>query len=314
MRILVTGGSGFLGRGLARALGKEHEVVLAARNHEANAAAERETGCRSIPLDVCRPESVRDVLASERPVVVVHAAASKRVQAAESHPLECVDVNIRGSQNVARAAAEYGVEVVLAISTDKAAGATAGLYGATKAVMERMLCALDSGSKTAFACVRLGNVAWSTGSVLPEWQRMLREDGVISTTGPDMRRFLISLDEAIAIVRSALERIDELRGGVVVPAMRAARIGDLLEEFAEEHGCRWTTAPRRPGDADDEVLLAEGELPFARSIDLGWLVRFSGERGTNLIAQVTSATAPRLTRPELRSLVRGDGSSPAAPG
>ena len=313
-RVLVTGGSGFLGRGLAMALRRDgYEVVLGARNHEANADAKRETGCLAVPLDVARPESVRDVIGEYRPHVVVHCAASKRVQYSQLHPMECVDTNVGGSQNVARAAAEYGVSRMLAVSTDKAAGAPRSVYGTSKALMERMLCALDARGETRFACVRLGNLAWSTGSVLPEWLRMRRETGVISTTGADMYRFFISRAEAVAILVSVLERFDDLRGGVFVPAMSATRMRDLLEAFVDEHGGRCERAPPRPGDSPGETLLAAGEVAHAKATEHGWVLHFDGEARTTPGKALTTDTAPRLTRPELRSLVRGAGSPLAAP-
>jgi FlaA1/EpsC-like NDP-sugar epimerase len=170
--LLVTGGSGFVGRRLGATLGADLRVVLAARNHMQLDAAGRQTGCEIVPLDVSNIESVRDVLAEVRPDAVVHAAATKFVDIAENQPMEAVDVNVGGSQNVARACVERGVGTVIGVSTDKAAPPVRNTYGLTKALMERMFCTLDGKTDTRFACVRCGNVAWSTGSVLPIWKRM----------------------------------------------------------------------------------------------------------------------------------------------
>src|SRR5262249_33157336 len=124
-------------------------------------------------------------------------AATKFVDLAEKLPLECVDVNVLGSENVARVSMEYEVQTVIGISTDKATPPVRNTYGLTKALMERVFCGLDGKTKTRFLCVRYGNVAWSTGSVLPIWKKMHEETGVIGTTGPDMRRFFFTVDEAV---------------------------------------------------------------------------------------------------------------------
>src|SRR4051794_24695978 len=97
----------------------DHEVILSGRNNKQNQAAERFTGTPVIPLDVARIEAVRDALTDCRPDIVIHAAATKFVDLAERQPLECTDVNVVGSENVARACMEFGVSTVIGISTDK---------------------------------------------------------------------------------------------------------------------------------------------------------------------------------------------------
>ena len=109
-RVLITGGTGFLGKHLALAMKNAHAVVLAGRNNKQNMLAHKRTGCAVLPLDVSRIESVRDVFIESRPDIVIHAAATKFVDQAEQQPLECTDVNVLGSENVARVAMEHGVE------------------------------------------------------------------------------------------------------------------------------------------------------------------------------------------------------------
>src|SRR4051812_45848785 len=209
-RILITGGSGFLGKRLALALKKDNEVFLCGRNQKQNMAAKAFTGCPVYPLDVARVDSVRDVVLETRPEIIIHAAATKFVDLAEKQPLECIDVNVLGSENVARVAAERGVGLVVGISTDKAAPPVRNIYGLSKAVMERAFCSLDGKTKTRFVCVRYGNVAWSTGSVLPIWKKMHETKNVIGTTGPEMRRFFFTVDEAVNLVLTGIQHADDL--------------------------------------------------------------------------------------------------------
>lgn len=307
MRILVTGGTGFLGRHLALRLRDDHEIVLGGRNNKQNLFAERFTGCRVVPLDVTRIESVRDVVVETRPDVIVHAAATKFVDRAERQPLECIDVNVTGSENVARVARDRGVGTVLGISTDKAAPPVRNTYGLSKAIMERLFCALDDPERTRFACVRYGNVAWSTGSVLPIWKGMHDRDGVIGTTGPEMRRFFFTVDEAVELVRTALLHIGEVGGGVLGRAMRSATIRDILELWIARKGGRWERIEGRPGERDDEFLVGELELPFTREIEYGgirhFLIRFNQRAERPAAAVLTSANAERLTADQIADLI-----------
>ena len=137
--------------------------------------SERFAGVKCMPMDVSNIESVRDAFVEFRPDVVVHAAATKFVDLSERQPMECVDINVTGSQNVARVAVERGVKKVVGVSTDKAAPPIRNIYGLSKSMMERMYCSMDSKADTRFACVRYGNVAWSTGSVLPIWTQQFKE-------------------------------------------------------------------------------------------------------------------------------------------
>lgn len=307
MRYLITGGTGFLGRRLAVTLRKGNEVVLGGRNNKLNLTAERITGCPVLPLDVTSIESVRDAVVATRPDVIIHAAATKFVDRAERQPLECVDVNVVGSENVARVARDRAVPIVIGISTDKAAPPVRNTYGLSKALMERLFCALDDPNGTRFACVRYGNVAWSTGSVLPIWKEMHERTGVIGTTGPDMRRFFFTVDEAVALVLSAHELIAEVGGGVLGRTMRSARIRDILETWIARKGGRWEQIEGRPGERDDEFLIGEQELPFARSFDhkgvRHFLIRFN-ERAQHPLEEVlTSANAERLSGDQIVSLI-----------
>lgn len=306
-RILITGGTGFLGQRLALAMKDRHDVILSGRNNKQNVLAAELTGCPVMPLDVARIESVRDAFSEARPDVVIHAAATKFVDLAEQFPMECTDINVLGSQNVARAAMESAVATVIGISTDKAAPPVRNTYGLTKALMERIYCSLNGKSATKFVCVRYGNVAWSTGSVLPIWKRMHDETGVIGTTGPDMRRFFFTVDEAVRLVLTAIAHQDELQGKVLSRKMKAAKIRDILELWIAERGGSWEQIEGRPGERDDEYLIGELELPFTRAItydDIEHYVISFNQRVENPVAvALSSANTERLSREEILAII-----------
>ena len=137
------------------------------------------TGCKDIPLDVSNINSIRDAVNYCNPEVIIHAAATKFVDISEEFPFECSDVNILGSSNLARVAIEKKIKTVIGISTDKASQPIKNFYGFSKAVMEKLLLNLNKTSITNFLCVRYGKVEWSSGSVLPIWKYMFKNDKTI---------------------------------------------------------------------------------------------------------------------------------------
>lgn len=305
--ILITGGTGFLGRNLALKLKNEYRIILTGRNNKQNIFAAKYTGCQVAPLDITSIESVRDAFVEFKPDIVIHAAATKFVDLAEKHPMECVDVNVLGSQNVARVAVEREIPVVIGISTDKAAPPVRNIYGMSKSIMERIFCAMDGKTKTKFTSVRYGNVAWSTGSVLPIWKKMHEETGVIGTTGPEMRRFFFSVDEAVQLVITAMNNIDLVKGKVLSRYMKAAQIEDILQAWIEEKGGRWEKIEGRPGERDDEFLIGDLELPYTEELMMGgikhYVISFNDKVANPISFGLSSANTDRLSREEILSII-----------
>lgn len=305
---LITGGTGFLGRHLGIALKDRYRVVLTGRNNKHNMDAQRFTGCLTLPMDVTNIESVRDAFTEVRPDVVVHAAATKYVDLSEVQPMECIDINVFGSQNLARVCVEKGVSTVIGMSTDKTAPPVANTYGLTKALMERVFCAMNGKTETTrFACVRHGNIAWSTGSVFPIWKRMHDSSGVISSTGPDMTRYFSHVDEAVTLVVTAIDNIDQVQGAVLSRKMKAAKIRDFLEVWIKHKGGSWQQIEGRPGERPHEYLIGEPELPYTRELEFGgvphFLITFNERVATPLAAPFCSADAPRLTEAEMLDII-----------
>lgn len=305
--ILITGGTGFLGRNLALKLKDQYRIILTGRNNKQNLFASKYTGCQVAPLDISNIESVRDVFVEFKPDIVIHAAATKFVDLAEKYPMECVDVNVLGSQNVARVAVERETPVVIGISTDKAAPPVRNIYGMSKSVMERIFCAMNGKSSTKFTAVRYGNVAWSTGSVLTIWKKMHEETGVIGTTGPEMRRFFFSVDEAAQLVITAMENIDLVAGKVLSRHMKAAQIEDILQTWIEEKGGKWEKIEGRPGERDDEFLIGDLELPYTEELTLNgikhYLISFNDKVANPVKFGLSSANTDRLSREEILAII-----------
>jgi FlaA1/EpsC-like NDP-sugar epimerase len=303
---LITGGSGFLGRHLGLRFQDQYRVVLASRDAGKLAEAGRATGCATLALDVTHIDSVRTAIAEVAPHVIVHAAANKFVDAGEREPFHCIDANVLGSQNVARVAMERGVAIVVGVSSDSAAPPAQSTYGLTKAILERLFCSLGARAGTRFTSVRLGNLAWSTGSVFPAWQAMAAR-GKIESTGPDDQRFFLSGDEASRVVATAIAHIDELSGKVLVPRMKAARIGDLLDAWVRKRGGAWAPSAKPRHDRLDDRLIGDLELPHTqeRAYDGApyYVISFNEKAATPLSEGVTTANAARFDERELLALI-----------
>jgi UDP-N-acetylglucosamine 4,6-dehydratase/5-epimerase len=306
-KILITGGSGFLGRHLAQKLKRDYEVLLGARNNGNNMLAEIKTGCTVVPFDITNEKSIRDVLNEFRPDTIIHAAATKFVDISEKNPFECIDVNIVGSENIARQAIECGIENVVAISTDKAAPPVGNIYGHSKAVMERMFSSLNGRTKTKFVSVRFGNIAWSTGSVFPIWERMAQVEKKIGTTGPHMRRFFFTVYDAADLVITAAKNIDTFQGGILSLKMKSAQVEDILKVWSKNFDVPYEKIGERPGDKLDEVLIGKIELPHVKVIEIEgksyYFINFYQRYQNDLIDEISSANAERLSDTELLQLI-----------
>lgn len=306
-KILITGGSGFLGKNLALALKDKYEVILTSRNNKQNFIVGNITGCKVMPMDVSNIESVRDIFTIVKPDIVIHAAATKFVDLCEMYPMESIDVNIVGSQNVARVSIEKDVETVIGISTDKACPPVRNIYGISKATMEKMFCLMNGKSKTKFACVRYGNVVWSTGSVFPIWKQMHDNTRVIKSTGPEMRRFFFTVDNAVKLVMDAIDNIKQIEGCILSREMKSAKMCDILDVWISMFGGEWHKTGERLGERNDEYLVGDIELEYSRIFTIDGVKHYvinPNEKSLTPISNViSSATSPKLTNSEIKELI-----------
>ena len=177
---------------------------------------------------------INEVFKSFHPQIVFHAAAYKHVPIMEENTKEAVKVNIFGTNTVAKASIEYGVEKFIMISTDKAVRPTS-IMGATKRMAEHICKAFNSRGKTEFVSVRFGNVLGSRGSVLPLFLDQLKQGGPLTVTHRDMKRYFMTIPEAVSLVLQA--SVIGKGGEVVVLDMgEPVSIVNLAEELIKIHG------------------------------------------------------------------------------
>ena len=259
--ILITGGTGSFGSRFVETVLKRHQprrVVVFSRDeqkqYEMAARLDHEQG-RSLRFfigDVRDPDRLE--MAMRGVDYVVHAAALKHVPAAEYNPFECIKTNVNGAENVVRAALRNGVKRVIALSTDKAANPI-NLYGASKLAADKIFVAannLSGKGETRFSVVRYGNVLGSRGSVVPLFERLIREKAdCLPITDERMTRFWITLNQGVDFVLSSLEMMHG--GEIFVPKIPSLKVVDLARFMAPDLPTR--TVGIRPGEKLHEVLI-----------------------------------------------------------
>lgn len=261
-RVLITGGSGSLGTAILERAEKEGwkaQFTALARNETKMSQLKlRFPNVNFVIGDIRDPEWLRTAFLGHD--TVIHAAAIKQVPTAEINVREAILTNVQGSQNVAMAAVEAGVPKVVGISTDKACQPTT-IYGCTKYLMEGLFREANRWSETTrFNLVRYGNVLRSNASVVPLFERLIREDKPFTITDKAMTRFWLSMPQAINLVLSALDW-DEW-GIVLVPKPPAMSMVDLAAALDPKRSIVETGI--RPGEKIHEQLINSSESLHAR--------------------------------------------------
>jgi FlaA1/EpsC-like NDP-sugar epimerase len=209
--VLVTGAGGSIGSELCRQLARLEPAQILLLGHGENSIfdvlaelSERFPSVTAVPIiaDVRDRERLRQVFAQYRPYSVFHAAAHKHVPLMESNVAEAVTNNVLGTRNVAELSADFGVEHLVLISTDKAVRPT-NIMGATKRVAEHIVQEIAETYERKFVAVRFGNVLGSRGSVVPTFLRQIQTGGPVTVTHPEMRRYFMTIPEAVQLVLQA---------------------------------------------------------------------------------------------------------------
>lgn len=191
--------------------------------------------------------------------IVVNAAALKQVPACEYFPTQAVLTNCVGAANIVRAIEEngYPVETVIGISTDKACKPV-NVMGMTKSIQERIFVAANIlNPRTRFICVRYGNVLASRGSVIPLFHDQIRKGGPVTVTVPDMTRFLLSLNQAVDTVFTAIR--EARRGETYVPNAPAATVINIAKTLIGDIDIPVRITGIRPGEKMHEIMVSEEE-------------------------------------------------------
>ena len=271
--VLITGGTGSLGKALTKHLLTQHpdisRLVIFSRDEQKQFEMEQEFPIKKYPQLRYFIGDVRDYERLERAFsgidYVIHAAAMKHVHIAEYNPDECVKTNVGGAENVIKAALKTNVAHVVALSTDKAC-APINLYGATKLTSDKLFVAANNikGKRDIkFSVVRYGNVMGSNGSVIPFFLKRKEIDNVLPITVESMTRFNISLQGGVDMVMHALQTA--WGGEIFVPKIPSYRIMDVAEAIGPN--CEKKVIGIRPGEKIHEEMISASDSFF--TYDLG---------------------------------------------
>lgn len=276
--LLITGGTGSFGNTVLKHFLKTDigQIRIFSRDEKKQDDMRHELQAKSPELaakvrfyigNVRNPQAVRDAM--DGVDYIFHAAALKQVPSCEFFPMEAVETNIIGTNNVLHAAIEAGVKRVVCLSTDKAAYPINAM-GTSKAMMEHVVranarVAAERGG-TVICCTRYGNVMCSRGSVIPLFIDQIKAGNPITVTDPEMTRFLMNLDEAVDLVRFAFEHANP--GDLFIQKSDASTIGDLAKAVQKLFGDTGINViGTRHGEKLYETLMTKEER--LRSEDMG---------------------------------------------
>jgi UDP-N-acetylglucosamine 4,6-dehydratase len=260
--ILVTGGSGFLGRHLIKKLIKKFpDTEVRAISRSENAIKRMLVECRSdhlVPIvgDIRDSNSLKYALRDAD--MVIHLAAMKHIDLCEMHPVEAITINVIGTKNILDL---FSGSTFIGISTDKCVEATT-CYGATKLLAEKLILerAKKEGGESRFMVIRAGNIFGSSGSVIEKWKQEIRQTNEISITDPEMTRFFINVNTLVDFILEIMDRGEN--GNTYIPFQKTIKLSDLAQSTIDLYGNKDTKLKicgPRTGEKLHELLFADGE-------------------------------------------------------
>lgn len=283
-KVLITGGTGSLGKTLVKRLlseeygklknliifsrdeAKQHAMRLSYENQEvATDEVTYNNFNRTLQFRIGDIRNYSDIASAMKGVdIVINAAALKQVPSSEYFPEQALKTNCDGANNIIKAISELDlkIETVVCISTDKACKPV-NVMGLTKSLQERIfLSANILNHKTRYIAVRYGNVFASRGSVIPLFHEQINSGGPVTITVPEMTRFLLTLDQAVDTVYAAIK--DAMPGEIFVPRAPASSVINLAKALIGSRDIEIKITGIRPGEKLHEIMISDEEAPYAR--------------------------------------------------
>jgi len=271
--VMVTGAAGSIGSELCRQIARlsPRRLVLFEISESSLFFFEMEmrekfptVGLVPVIGDVRDRGRVEEIVRAHRPAIIFHAAAYKHVPMMEIHPVEAVKTNVLGTRIMAEAAAKFGVERFVLVSTDKAVRPT-NVMGATKRLAELVIHNMNGeGKGTVFVAVRFGNVLGSVGSVIPIFRKQLLTTGKLTVTHAEASRYFMLIPEAAGLILQA-GAMGEGGEVFILDMGEPVKIVDLAMNLIRLSGrelgvdAHIVFTGLRPGEKLHEELIVEGE-------------------------------------------------------
>ena len=300
MKILITGGTGTVGKAYIKNYYDECEFINVSRNEENITELKRQ-----YPKVISYVGNIEDkglllrVFKDTKPDVVIHSAAMKHIDLMETNPISGCNINVMGSLNVVEASIINDIPVTVGISTDKACLAES-VYGASKYLMERVFMNSNN-DNNRFSLTRFANVAHSNGSVLPFWLRLKKNNKPLKLTDPDMNRLIFTQTDAAMLINRAIKDTFKFGGGFVKSyKMKCVNMLDLAKAISNDI----EIVGKRPGEKTDEDLISQTEISRTYVYDDDIHVRMEENLGNNkLDVPYNSKSAKRMTEEEIKELI-----------
>ena len=299
MRILITGGSGTIGKAFIREF-PEHEYYSVSRNEKFVTDLMREhPNVKNYTGNIEDEGWMVLVFKAVKPDVVIHAAAKKHINIAEENPIQACQSNVIGSINVINASVLTDVPITIGISTDKACSSES-VYGDTKSLMEKCFMEADT-DRNRFALTRFANVAHSNGSVLPFWINLFKEGKTLKLTSEKMNRLMFSKSDAAKLINNAINKCKSEDGGFICSyKMKSVNMFDLAKVISDDI----EIVGLRPGEKLDEDLISVREIPFTYiHDDMIYIYNQENLDMNTLEKGYSSETAEKMTQKEMRELI-----------
>lgn len=278
--LLITGGTGSFGETVAnRFLDSDiKEIRIFSRDEKKQDDMRKKYNSDKLKFYIGDVRDRKSVDTAMKGVdYVFHAAALKQVPSCEFFPMEAVNTNVVGTENVLDSAIFYNVKSVVCLSTDKAAYPINAM-GISKAMMEKVAVAKSrnlSNNETKISITRYGNVMASRGSVIPLFSQLIDEDKNLTITDPNMTRFMMTLEDAVDLVLFAFRNANQ--GDLFIQKAPAATIQTLAEAIMQKKNKKVgiDIIGFRHGEKLYEVLVTKEEM--ARAEDMGQYYRIAAD-------------------------------------
>ena len=313
--ILITGGTGSIGLGLAKQLIKYNPKEIRIFSNDENSIFEAKENLGENHIYKFMVGDVRDNdrlnLAIRNVDIVYHTAAMKHVEICEDNPFDAVKTNVVGTSNILEASIIEGIEKFVFISTDKATNPTSTL-GGSKLLAERLTLGAGTYSgkgKTKFAIVRFGNVLGSRGSVFQIFQKQIRTKKPLTVTDKNMTRFIMSISDAASMILNVTKILND--GEIYILKMPSIRIEDLAKGMLHVYGLRFPdyrntssikiTKPR--GERFHELLISKEEMPYCHDMGDMYKISKTGNKKQLSSREFSSETASRISQSKLHKTI-----------
>lgn len=297
--ILITGNGSFANAMIERLLKTEvKKIIVFNRNEFFKVQTERKFKNKRLLCllaDITKYSDMINITAGVD--YCIHTAALKHVKACEEQPLPCFETNIFGTANVIEACINNGVEKLVCLSTDKAANPTT-TYGVSKLAGERIIAGIDN-KDTTITMTRYGNVAGSSGSVIPHFKGLRDKGEALTLTDPEMTRFYIPIEKAVDSVIYALEK--GIHKDLVIYKGKSATVQMIADCISDKQVVTGAVKTEK----NDEALLTKNELNHSIEDEDFYIVNENYDYIDKFDEPLTSDNAPRYTMEELKELIDG---------